>query len=84
MSKVRRKALWIAAPILMAGVLLKACASTPACNNDACYDRQISSTDPYRTGDVAAWGSEKAVKEEDEAKITDKTRFLRPKLREGY
>jgi hypothetical protein len=38
--------------------ILGSCAYTP-CNNDACYDRSLSSVDPYEDGDVAAWGSEK-------------------------
>jgi hypothetical protein len=36
---------------------LGSCAHTP-CNNDACYNRELSSVDPYENGQVAAWGSE--------------------------
>ncbi len=37
--------------------LLGSCAHTP-CNNDACYNRELSSVDPYENGEIAAWGSE--------------------------
>lgn len=52
----------------MAGIsaLVSACAGSPVCNNDACYDRKISSVDPYKKGDIAAWGTEKQVAEQEE------------------
>jgi hypothetical protein len=45
--------------------IFTSCASGPACNNDACYDRNLSSSDPYQKGDIAAWGTEKEVAEEE-------------------
>lgn len=36
-----------------------------SCNNDACYDRNVSSVDPYKKGDIAAWGSEREVAERE-------------------
>jgi hypothetical protein len=53
-------------PIAGASALIAACATTSGCNNDACYDRNISSVDPYRKGDVAAWGTEKQVADQEE------------------
>ena len=43
---------------------LGSCAHTP-CNNDACYNRELSSVDPYEDGEIAAWGSEKWEKEKE-------------------
>lgn len=43
--------------------LLGSCAHTP-CNNDACYNRELSSVDPYEEGEIAAWGSEKWEKKQ--------------------
>ncbi len=61
-------------PLAGLSTLLGSCASTN-CNNDACYDRNISSVDPYRKGDVAAWGSEKEIKakeeEEEETRVRE-------------
>lgn len=54
-------------PLAGLSVLLGSCASTP-CNTDSCYDRKISSVDPYEDGDVAAWGTEKEEKAKEEAK----------------
>ncbi len=42
----------------VAGILLSACASSPACNNKACYDRKLASVDPYKEGEIAVWGTE--------------------------
>lgn len=53
-------------PLAAVSALFTACATTNHCNNDACYDRNVSSVDPYKKGDVAAWGTEKKVKEEEE------------------
>jgi|GEM_PF-7067774 len=44
--------------------LLGSCAHTP-CNNDACYNRELSSVDPYEDGEIAAWGSEKWEKKKE-------------------
>lgn len=59
------KCLWAVA-VAGFSALISACAGTEVCNNDACYDRQISSVDPYKKGEVAAWGSEKEVFEQEE------------------
>jgi hypothetical protein len=61
MKKYLKYVLTVALPLSGLTTLLGSCASTP-CNNDACYDRSLSSVDPYEEGDVAAWGSEKYEK----------------------
>ena len=61
-------------PLAGISALLGACASMNACNNDACYDRHISSVDPYKKGEIANWGSEKATAEREE----EKARILSP------
>jgi hypothetical protein len=58
MKKYVRYALTVVLPLMGFTAILGSCAYTP-CNNDACYDRSLSSVDPYEDGDVAAWGSEK-------------------------
>lgn len=40
------------------------------CRNDSCYDRQISSVNPYKKGDIATWGTEKTVAAQEEEKDT--------------
>ena len=55
-------------PITGLQALFGSCASTPVCNNDACYDRSISSVDPYKKGEIAEWGTEKAVAEQEKDK----------------
>lgn len=52
--------------VLSAGLI--SCATAPACNNDACYDRKISSVDAYKAGDIAAWGNEKEAAQQEEEK----------------
>ncbi len=44
--------------------LLGSCAHTP-CNNDACYARELASSDPYENGEIAAWGSERWEKQKE-------------------
>jgi hypothetical protein len=61
MKKYLKYLLTAALPLAGLSVLLGSCANTP-CNNDACYDRSLSSVDPYEEGDIAAWGSEKQQK----------------------
>lgn len=61
MKKCLKYVLTVILPFLGLTVIMGSCASTP-CNNDACYDRTLSSVDPYEDGDVAAWGSEKQQK----------------------
>lgn len=63
------KKLWKYLTLLPLGAIsmvLGSCASTPACNNDACYDRNLASSDPYKKGEIAAWGSEKKSAEQEE------------------
>lgn len=60
-------------PVAAVSAVLAACATTSHCNNDACYDRNVSSVDPYKKGDIAAWGTEKKVaEEEDEAEARER------------
>ncbi len=61
MKKVLKYFLAAVLPLAGLSALLGSCASTP-CNNDACYDRSLSSVDPYEEGEIAAWGSEKQEK----------------------
>jgi hypothetical protein len=55
-------------PVAAVTAILAACATTSHCNNDACYDRNVSSVDPYKKGDIATWGTEKKVAEQEEEK----------------
>ena len=45
--------------------LLGSCAHTP-CNNDYCYNRELSSVDPFDKGEVAAWGSEEHERKKEQ------------------
>jgi len=56
--------MFVILPLLGSSALLGSCASTP-CNNDACYDRSLSSVDPYEDGEIAAWGAEKQQKKRE-------------------
>lgn len=51
-------------PVIGLSALFTACSGT-ACNNDACYDRNLSSADPYKKGEIAAWGTEKQVADQE-------------------
>ena len=62
MKSVWKKLVRVVFPLTGITTFFGSCTSTPTCNNDACYDRQIASVDPYRDGEVAAWG--KTEKEE--------------------
>lgn len=64
MKKVLKYMLTIVLPLTGLTALLGSCANTP-CNNDYCYNREISSVDPYDDGDVAAWGTEKYEKDKE-------------------
>jgi len=67
------KYLWsVVLPLTGLSAVLGACASMNTCNNDACYDRKVSSADPYKTGDIAAWGSEKEVAEKERQEEIDR------------
>ncbi len=58
MKKVLKYILKVVLPLAGFTALLGSCANTP-CNNDSCYNRNLSSVDPYDAGDVADWGTEK-------------------------
>ena len=63
----------LALPLAAVSAILAACATTSHCNNDACYDRNVSSVDPYKKGDIAEWGTEKKVaKDEEEAEVRER------------
>ncbi len=47
MKKLTKLFLLVAAPL----VVLSACATTPKCDNDACYNRQISSVNKATEAD---------------------------------
>lgn len=64
MKRSLRYLLTLFLPLLCLTFILGSCASTP-CNNDACYDRSLSSVDPYEDGEVAAWGTEKWEKQRE-------------------
>lgn len=56
---------------VVTSILTQSCSGEKVvCRNDSCYDRQISSVNPYKKGDVAAWGTEKEVAAQDEEKET--------------
>ena len=76
MMKSFKQMLMVVLPLAGLSVLIGACAST-TCNNDACYDRRISSVDPYKDGEIAAWGTEKeqAATDEKEEKKRLNLRF---------
>lgn len=60
---MKKKIMYIVAAVGLVA-FLGSCAHTP-CNNDACYNRELSSVDPYENGEIAAWGSEKWEKEKE-------------------
>lgn len=66
MKSAWKYVLSVVLPLTGVSAVLGACASMSSCNNDACYDRKISSVDPYKKGDIATWGSEKEVAEQEE------------------
>jgi hypothetical protein len=68
MKKAFKYLFTVVLPITGFSVILGACASMQNCNNDACYDRQVSSADPYKKGEIAAWGSEKEMAEQENRK----------------
>lgn len=61
MKKLLKTVVTLVLPLAGLSMMLGSCAHTP-CNNDACYDRSLSSVDPYEEGEVAAWGTEKYEK----------------------
>ena len=78
MKRITRVWFFLVLPVTGLGLLLGSCAGTPTCSNDACYDRKISSVDPYREGEVAAWGSEAEIREKE---YNDEKRINRPRLK---
>lgn len=68
MKKYFKFSLVLVLSVSSISALLSACASVSQCNNDACYDRRVSSVDPYKKGEVAAWGTEKEQAEQDALK----------------
>lgn len=68
MRRVLKYMFTLVLPLAGLSAMLGSCASTP-CNNDACYDRKISSVDPYEEGDVAQWGTEKQQKDREKQQI---------------
>lgn len=79
MKKVLKIVVTVVLPLAGLTVLFGSCASTPSCNNDACYNRNLASVDPYKKGEIAAWGTEKEVAEQEELK---EKRARHPKLHE--
>jgi len=80
MSRAWRYFVAAVLPVTGLSTLFGSCASTPSCNNDACYDRKIASVDPYRKGEIAAWGTELEVAKQEEVKAEQKRkRFDEPK-----
>jgi hypothetical protein len=67
MKKTWKYVASVVLPLTGISALLGACSSMSTCNNDACYDRNISSVDPYKKGDIATWGTEKKIAEWEEA-----------------
>jgi hypothetical protein len=79
MKKAWKYFVAVVLPISGLSALLTACSTTEPCNNDACYDRNLSSSDPFKKGDIAAWGTEKDVAaQEDERDAKDEARMNRP------
>lgn len=68
MRKALKYLLVVVLPITGLTFLFGSCAATPSCNNDACYNRSVSSVDPYKKGNIATWGTEKEVADQDEEK----------------
>lgn len=58
----------IAGSIALVTMFLQACASARTCYNDACYDRKVASQDAFDKGEVAAWGTEKQISEQERAR----------------
>lgn len=67
MKMKKEKIVKVLIPAIMAATFLYSCASSTdeRCYNDACYNRKIASVDPYKEGQLAAWGSEEADDKDD-------------------
>lgn len=83
MKRSLKYVLVVVFPVIGLGFLFGSCASTESCNNDACYQRKISSVDPYKAGEIAAWGSEKEVAEKEEEDERKLLRFKEYRTRES-
>jgi hypothetical protein len=71
MKKAWKYFMAVVIPVSGLSALFASCSTTAPCNNDACYDRNLSSADPFKKGEIAAWGSEKdvaAMEEERDSK----------------
>jgi hypothetical protein len=68
MKKILKYTFTLVLPLVSLTAMLGSCASAP-CNTDSCYDRKLSSVDPYDAGDVAAWGTEKEQKAKEKQRI---------------
>lgn len=79
MKKMMKYVFVVVVPVCALTFLFVSCAVTPSCNNDACYDRNVSSVDPYKKGNIAAWGTEKEVANQDEEKEMKVKEYRRPK-----
>jgi hypothetical protein len=73
MKKYLKYVLTVVVPLTGLTALLGSCANTP-CNNDACYDRSLSSVDPYEDGEVAAWGTEQYEQKRERQMHRDTTK----------
>lgn len=78
MKNVAKYFVTVVMPVIGFSVLTSACSSTPVCNNDACYDRKISSVDPYKKGEIAAWGTEKEMARDEEER-----EYIEPKIKKA-
>lgn len=58
----------VAGSIALVVMFLQACASAQTCYNDACYDRKVASGDAFDKAEIAAWGSEKQISEQEKAR----------------
>lgn len=68
MKKALKYLVTVVLPLTGITALFGACSTTSSCNNDACYDRSVSSVDPYKKGEIAAWGTEKEEAERENAR----------------
>lgn len=78
MKKAWKYFVAVVLPVSGLSALFTSC-STTTCNNDACYDRNLSSADPYKRGEIAAWGSEKQIADQEaEREAREEMKMNRP------
>lgn len=82
MKKAWRYLVTVVLPVSGLSALFGSCASTSSCNNDACYDRKISSVDPYKNGEIAAWGTEREIAAQEEERETKEVRVREPRRKD--